>query len=68
MKARFKYCIYPNGDKNTQGAKLFVFVHFVLNESLDGYQQKYKLGLKKLLLSKLQKLFMTQAKKIEYQE
>ncbi|RQH51420.1 transposase [Okeania hirsuta] len=68
MKARFKYRIYPTPGQKTKLAKLFGCVRVVWNDSLASCQEKYKLGENKPTNSKLQKLFITQAKKTEYRE
>jgi len=65
MTARFKYRIYPILKQKHRLAKLFGDVRVVWNDSLASCQEKYKLGGKKLDLSELQKLFVTQAKKTE---
>ncbi len=68
MKARFKYRIYPTQGQKHQLAKLFGCVRVVWNDSLAFCQKQYKLGEKKPDLSKLQKQFITSAKKTEDRE
>ncbi len=68
MKARFKYRIYPTRQQKYRLAKLFGCVRVVWNDSLACCQEKYTSGEKKLDLSELQKLFITQAKNTEDRE
>ena len=65
MKARFKYRIYPTLGQKQRLARLFGCVRVVWNDSLACCQEKYKLGKKKPTNSKLQKQFITLAKKTE---
>uniref|UniRef100_UPI00343A0C72 helix-turn-helix domain-containing protein n=1 Tax=Okeania sp. SIO2F4 TaxID=2607790 RepID=UPI00343A0C72 len=57
-----------HANKNTESAKLFGCVRVVWNDSLACCQEKYTSGEKKLDLSELQKLFITQAKNTEDRE
>ena len=68
MKARFRYRIYPTQGQKHRLAKLFGCVRVVWNDSLACCQEKYKLGEKKPTNEKLQKQFITQAKKTEDRE
>ena len=68
MKARFKYRIYPRPVKKYRLAKLFGCARVVWNDILACCQEKYSLKEKKPTNSKLQKLFITQAKKTEDRE
>ncbi len=68
MKSRFKYRVYPTPGQKHQLAKLFGCVRVVWNDSLACCKTKYRLGEKKPTNSKLQKQFITSAKKTEDRE
>ncbi|MGD1703137.1 helix-turn-helix domain-containing protein [Dapis sp. BLCC M229] len=65
MKARFKYRIYPTPGQKYRLAKLFGCVRVVWNDSLVCCQEKYTSGEQKPINSELQKLFITQIKKLK---